>query len=277
MASAYFARAVLESHGETFLGNTVGAIIFSHALLRLAVFDFLGANQHVLSTHDVLGNAINKDRSDFVGMPSTMVGLYMGLIYAAFGKDHPDLFFASSVTAGMAMFWPLRYVKFGNNFHNDKDNPWRLPMTLVNVLGPAGVGGALAAAHGEPRYALYGMLAGAMSYVVSPFFERAALAINRWRNKGKPNDPSGTTANLPNPNIRLPLPPPDDTTEGSSPDRSREGDLRVAAMTGDEGSDSHSGSSDRNRDESHGFMEPKADEEGEDVDVPPVVRRFAPE
>jgi phosphatidylserine synthase len=270
VASAYFARAVLESHGETLLGNTVGAIIFSHALLRLAVFDFLGNNSHVLSTHDVLGNPISKDRSDFVGMPSTMVGLYMGLIYAAFGKGNPDLFFASSVTAGMAMFWPLRYVKFGNNFRNDQDNPWRLPMTLVNVLGPTSVGGALAAAHGEPRYFLYGLLAGAMSYVVSPFLERGALALNRWRKSGNPTDPSGTTAALPNPNVRLPAQLVADSPDESSSDRSRDGHVRVEAATSDEGQSSKQGSPDQQQDQSRGFAEPSSDED--EGDVPAVVR-----
>jgi len=255
VATAYFAHAVLESHGMSGMANVVAGITFSHALLRLAIFDFLGTNGHVLPTHDILGNPISKERSDFMGMPSTMVGLYAGLIYLAFGRDNPEAFFLATGTAGSAMFWPLRYVKFGNNFKNDSENPWRRIMTLVNVLAPTGAGGAFAAAHGEPRYLAMGILAGAMTYVVSPFFERAALAVSRWRNKSNPTDPSSGGTTLPNPNVRLPLAPPSETGDTLS-DRARADHVRVEALSG-EGRDSQEGESDRGqRDQHRGFAEP---------------------
>src|SRR4030095_10111767 len=80
-ASALFTYAVLNGHGEPGLATASALIIGTLATLRLATFDYLDAHPQALPTRDILRNPVLGQGKDFVGMPSTMMGLILPSLY----------------------------------------------------------------------------------------------------------------------------------------------------------------------------------------------------
>ncbi|MFO1519223.1 MAG: CDP-alcohol phosphatidyltransferase family protein [bacterium] len=196
LATATFVHSVLSQHGETAMGYTAGALIALNAFMRLCVFDYLENHAEHAPRVDVIGNAVSKKRSDFVGMPSTMMGLIVPALYAAFGRNHPDAFYFGSAIAGSAMFWPLRFIKFGSLFRGDHringaplENPWRLPITLAGLTAPALAGGLAAYLGHDSQYLAWGAVGSLATYVFSPFIEWGARRVQQRRARNLPAAP----------------------------------------------------------------------------------------
>jgi phosphatidylserine synthase len=176
-ASAMFAYSVLNQHGASPLAWGAALIIGGMAAIRLPTFDYLDSNPQAIPPRDILGNPILGHGKDFVGMPSTMMGLILPALYWAFGENHPEIFYGLSTLSGVAMYSPLRYGKLTDGILGGIGR--RVLQTLRNPAKLA-VSGAAAGilsylGYRFPEFSVpllqVGVLGGLGAYVASPGIE----------------------------------------------------------------------------------------------------------
>ncbi len=193
VATGIFAKALLTSWGMPEKGYIVGLTIAFSGHLRLGIFGVLKEFGIWEPSHDIFGNRISRERSDFVGMATTVMGLVVPLLYAICGTENPqlttflhrisgnitshDLFYWGAFTFGSAMMWPARFIKMGGMlFRSDKDNPLRRAMAVGDAVVLSG-SGVSTLASGNPYYLAYGAMFVLGSYITLPFTERAIREV----------------------------------------------------------------------------------------------------
>jgi phosphatidylserine synthase len=246
-ASSLFVFGLLSHTGKDALGWAVGGVIATNAILRLAAFDYLEDHPDKVPPRDILGNAVQGPGKDFMGMPSTMMGLNIPYLYWVFGTQHPEMFAATSLISGALMFAPLRYGKL-------TDNIWEAGRKAVRVIRhPLGIvgSGMFAGALGFLGYhfpqvaetlAQVTVGAGLAAYAASPFLETFFRFFG--------SDRSGNST-----------PPP---SEKGNANR-----VRMVSESSD-GSESKEGSSQGFSDGEH--RDRDREEQEEDEDPPPAVK-----
>jgi phosphatidylserine synthase len=196
-ASAMFAYCVLNQHGESMLAWGAALIIGGMAAIRLPTFDFLDSNPLAIPPRDILGNPIQGHGKDFLGMPSTMMGLILPALYWTFGQNNPDIFYGLSALSGVAMYSPLRYGKLTDGILGGIGRKViqtiRNPVKLAVSGAAAGILAYLGYRFPEVSAPLLkvGVLGGLGTYVASPGIEAFSrlFASNNNNNHVSPTPP----------------------------------------------------------------------------------------
>jgi CDP-diacylglycerol--serine O-phosphatidyltransferase len=81
---------------------------------RLVIFEYLARHPEKTPPRDLLGQAVPSPGRGFLGMPSTMMGLFIPDLWLVF-QETPWAFFFGSLAVSVAMVTPLAYGKLSDD------------------------------------------------------------------------------------------------------------------------------------------------------------------